>query len=104
MYLAFVSTLVHVMSIIPATIQPVVLESGLTSPDGTLRAAVLAGLLIGPLGAPLFGIVTAIVLIMFFASAFTSPARSRGRSPRLGLVVGFLALAIATLVINVALR
>jgi tetrahydromethanopterin S-methyltransferase subunit G len=64
-------------------------------------AAVPAGLLIG---VPLFGIVAAIILIMFFASAVSTAARSRGGSPRLGLVIGFLVLAIVTLVINVAVR
>ena len=56
-------------------------------------------LLIGLLGVPLFGMVAAIVLIMFFVSAISTAVRSRGRSPRLGLVIGFLALAILTLLI-----
>lgn len=67
-------------------------------------AAIPAGLLIGLPGRPLFGTFAAVVLILFFASAISTSARSRGSSPRLGLVIGFLMLAIVTLVINVAVR
>ncbi len=99
-----IAALLHVTSIIPAMAQAGVPESWLTFPIDTLKTAAPAVFLIGLIGVPLFGIVAAIVLIMFFASAIGSPARARGNSPRLGLVIGFLVLAIVTLVINVAVR
>ena len=98
-----IAALLQTMSIIPAMAQAGVLASWLSFPIDTVQA-VPAGLIIGLLGVPMFGLVAAVVLIMVFASALSTPARSRGRSPRLGLVIGILVLAIVTLVINVAVR
>lgn len=98
------AALLYLMPITLARAQVGVLESLLTFPIDTVKAAVPAGLLISLLGVPLFGTVSAIVVIMFFASAISTPARAGGSSPRLGLVIGFLVLAIVMLVINVAAR
>jgi hypothetical protein len=99
-----VAALLYLVSIIPTMGQAGVLESWLSFPIDTLTAAVPAGLFVGLLGVPLFGIVAAVVLIMVFASAISTRTRARGSSPRLGLVLGLLVLAIVTLVINVAVR
>lgn len=49
------------------------------------------------LGVPLFGLFGAIILIMFFVSALTTP-RSRGGAPRLGALIAFLVLILVVLV------
>ena len=49
------------------------------------------------IGVPLFGTFGAIILIMFFIAALTTP-RSRGGAPRLGAMIALLVLILVVLV------
>ena len=75
-------------------------ESWLTFPMGTLKTAGALGLLLGLIGEPLIGTAAAIGLIMFFACAIYAHPLARDYSPQFGLAIGFLLLAVATLVLD----
>jgi hypothetical protein len=75
-------------------------ESWLTFPMGTLKTAGALGLLLGLIGVPLIGTAAAIGLIMFFACAIYAHLLARDYSPQFGLAIGFLLLAVATLVLD----
>jgi hypothetical protein len=77
-------------------------ESWLTFPIGTLKTAGALGLLLGLLGVLLIGTAAAIGLLMFFACAIYAHLLARDCSPNSGLATGFLLLAMATLVLDLA--
>ena len=77
-------------------------ESWLTFPMGTLKTAGALGLLLGLIGVPLIGTAAAIGLILFFVCAIHTHLLARDYSPQFGLAIGFLLLAVATLVLDLA--
>ncbi|MEO3922380.1 DoxX family protein [Micromonosporaceae bacterium B7E4] len=72
-------------------------------PLAALKAAGAAGLLLGLLGVPVVGLAAAIGLVLFFVGAVTVHLRARVFH-NLGYAGGFLALAVACLVLEVAVR
>jgi hypothetical protein len=70
-------------------------------PLGTVLACGAAGLLVG-LAVPALGIAAAIGLVVYFLCAVTAHLRVRDR--QIGGAVGFLALAAAALITDVAYR
>jgi hypothetical protein len=89
-----VAALVHFKPIIPGMVKAGVPESWLTFPIGTLKTAGAVGLLVGLIGVPLIGTAGAIGLVLFFLCHL--------HSPQFGLAIGFLLLAVATLVLDLA--
>jgi hypothetical protein len=96
------AALVHFKPIIPGMVRAGVPESWLTFPIGTLKTAGAVGLLLGLIGLPLIGAAAAIGLILFFVGAIYTHVRARDFSPQFGLAIGFLALAVAALVLELA--
>ena len=88
--------------ILPGMIKAGVPESWLTFPIGTLKTAGAVGLLLGVIGVPLIGTAAAIGLILFFVCALYTHVRARDYSSQFGLANGFLALAVASLVLGLA--
>ncbi|GIG88611.1 DoxX family protein [Plantactinospora endophytica] len=70
-------------------------------PLAALKAAGAAGLLLGLLGVPLVGLAAAIGLVLFFVGAVTVHLRARVFH-NVGYAGGFLALALACLVLDAA--
>ena len=97
-----IASLVHFKPIIPAMARAGVPESWLTFPIGTLKTAGAVGLLVGLIGVPLIGTAAAIGLVLFFVGAVYTHVRARDYSPQFGLAIGFLSLAVATLVLGLA--
>lgn len=97
-----VAALVHFKPIIPGMAKVGVPESWLTFPIGTLKTAGALGLLVGLIGVPLIGTAAAIGLILFFVCAIYTHVLAVDYSPQFGLAVGFLLLAVATLVLDLA--
>lgn len=97
-----VAALVHFKPIIPGMVKAGVPESWLTFPIGTLKTAGALGLLLGLIGMPLIGTAAAIGLILFFVCAIHTHLLARDYSPQFGLAIGFLLLAVATLVLDLA--
>jgi len=97
-----VAALVHFKPIIPGMVRAGVPESWLTFPIGTLKTAGAVGLLLGLIGVPLIGTAAAIGLVLFFVCAVYTHVRARDYSPQFGLAIGFLSLAVATLVLGLA--
>jgi len=97
-----IAALVHWKQILPGMAKAGVPESWLTFPIGTLKTAGAIGLLLGLLGVPLIGTAAAIGLILFFVCALYTHVRASDYSPQFGLANGFLALAVATLVLELA--
>ncbi|MFC7342596.1 DoxX family protein [Saccharopolyspora griseoalba] len=77
-------------------------ESWVLFPISTLKLAGALGLLLGLLGVPLVGLAAAVGLCMFWACAVHTHLLARDRSPQLGLALGFLALALASLALTLA--
>jgi hypothetical protein len=96
-----IAAIVHWGRILPGMIKAGVPESWLTFPIGTLKTAGAVGLLLG-LGVPLIGTAAAIGLILFFVCALYTHVRAGDYSPQFGLANGFLALAVASLVLGLA--
>jgi hypothetical protein len=96
------AALVHFKPIIPAMVKAGVPESWLTFPIGTLKTAGALGLLLGLIGVPLIGTAAAIGLVLFFVCAIHTHLLARDYSPQFGLAIGFLLLAVATLVLDLA--
>jgi DoxX-like family len=96
-----IAAIVHWGRILPGMIKAGVPESWLTFPIGTLKTAGAVGLLLG-LGVPLIGAAAAIGLILFFVCALYTHVRAGDYSPQFGLANGFLALAVASLVLGLA--
>jgi hypothetical protein len=97
-----VAALVHFKPILPGMVRAGVPESWLTFPIGTLKTAGAVGLLLGLIGVPLVGTAAAIGLALFFVCAIYTHVRAHDFSPQFGLAIGFLALAVATLVLGLA--
>ena len=97
-----VAALVHFKPIIPGMLKAGVPESWLTFPIGTLKTAGAFGLLLGLIGVPLIGTTAAIGLVLFFVCAVYTHLLARDYSPQFGLAIGFLLLAVATLVLDLA--
>jgi hypothetical protein len=76
-------------------------ESWLTN-LGLVKAAGVAGLLLGLLGVPLIGPAAAAGLVLFFVGAVATHLRAGDRSPSLGFPLAFLLLATAALVLGIA--
>lgn len=97
-----IAALVHFRPILPGMLKAGVPESWLTFPIGTLKTAGAAGLLLGLIGVPLIGTAAAIGLVLFFVCAIYTHVRASDYSPQFGLAIGFLSLAVATLVLGLA--
>jgi hypothetical protein len=97
-----VAALVHFKPILPGMAKAGVPESWLTFPIGTLKTAGAAGLLLGLVGVPLIGTAAAAGLVLFFVCAVYTHIRAGDYSVQFGLANGFLALAVATLTLQVA--
>ncbi|MQA85259.1 MAG: DoxX family protein [Streptosporangiales bacterium] len=97
-----VAALAHFKPILPGMARAGVPESWLTFPIGTLKTAGAAGLLLGLVGVPLIGTAAAIGLILFFVCAVYIHVRAGDYSPQFGLANGFLSLAVAALVLDLA--
>jgi hypothetical protein len=97
-----VAALVHFRPIIPGMARAGVPESWLTFPIGTLKTAGAAGLLLGLAGVPLIGTAAAAGLVLFFVGAVSIHLRAGDYSPQLGLAIGFLLLAVASLALGLA--
>jgi len=95
-----VAALVHFKPIIPGMVKAGVPESWLTFPIGTLKTAGAVGLLVGLIGVPLIGTAAAIGLVLFFVCATYTHLLARDYSPQFGLAIGFLLLAVTTLVLG----
>jgi len=96
-----VAALVHFKPILPGMAKAGVPESWLTV-LGILKTAGAVGLLLGLIGVPLIGTAAAIGLILFFIGAIITHLRARDYSQQFGLAIGFLLLAVATLVLSLA--
>ena len=97
-----VAALVHFQPILPGMAKAGVPESWLTFPIGTLKTAGAVGLLLGVIGVPLIGTAAAVGLILFFVYAIYTHMRASDYSPQFGLASGFLLLAGAALVLDLA--
>jgi hypothetical protein len=95
-----IAALAHFRPIPPGMVRAGVPESWLTFPIGTLKTAGAAGLLLGLLGVPLVGTAAAIGLVLFFACAVHTHLLAGDYSSQLGLAIGFLGLAVATLALG----
>ena len=97
-----IAAMVHFKPIVPRLLKAGVPEGWLTFPIGTLKTAGAVGLLLGLLGMPLIGTAAAIGLILFFVCAVYTHLRAGDYSPQFGLAIGFLLLAVAALVADLA--
>jgi DoxX-like family len=97
-----VCALARLKAIIPGMVRAGVPRSWLAFPIGTLKTAGAAGLLLGLAGVPLIGTAAAIGLILFFVCALYTHVLAGDYSPQFGLANGFLALAVAALVLDLA--
>src|SRR5919197_282080 len=79
-----VAALVHFKPILPGMVKAGVPESWLTFPIGTLKTAGAVG------------------LILFFVCALYTHMRAGDYAPQFGLALGFLLLAVAALVLDLA--
>jgi hypothetical protein len=95
-----IAALAHFRPILPGMVRAGVPESWLTFPIGTLKTAGAAGLLLGLLGVPLVGTASAIGLVLFFVCAVHTHLLAGDYSSQLGLALGFLGLAVATLALG----
>jgi hypothetical protein len=92
------AALLRFKPILPGMVKAGVPRSWLVFPIGTLKTAGAVGLLLGLLGIPLIGPAAAIGLILFFACAVHTHLLARDFSPQFGLAIGFLLLAVWSLV------
>ncbi|HEY9411747.1 MAG TPA: DoxX family protein [Jiangellaceae bacterium] len=97
-----IAALLHWAPILPGMVKAGVPESWLTFPIGTLKTLGAAGLLVGLAGMPLIGTAAAIGLVLFFVCALYTHVRAADYSPQFGLANVFLALAVASLVLDLA--
>jgi hypothetical protein len=98
------AAILHFKPILPGMARAGVPESWLTFPIGTLKTAGAAGLLLGLIGVPVIGTAAAIGIILFFVCAVYSHVRAGDYSPQFALANGYLLLAVAALVLDVAVR
>ena len=99
-----IAAILHFKPILPWPCRAGVPESWLTFPIGTLKTAGAAGLLLGLAGVPVIGTAAAIGLILFFVCAIYTHVRAGDYSPQFGLANGYLLLAVAALVLDLAVR
>jgi hypothetical protein len=99
-----IAAILHFKPILPGMARAGVPESWLTFPIGTLKTAGAAGLLLGLIGMPLIGTAAAIGLILFFVCAIYTHVRAGDYSPQFGLANGYLLLAVAALVLDLAVK
>lgn len=97
-----IAALLHFKPILPGMARAGVPESWLTFPIGTLKTAGAVGLLVGLMGVPLIGATAAVGLILFFVCAIHTHLLARDYSSQLGLAIGFLVLAVVTLVLDLS--
>lgn len=97
-----VAALVHFKPILPGMARLGVPESWLTFPIGTLKTAGALGLLVGLAGVPPIGMAAATGLILFFVCAVYTHVRAGDYAAQFALANGFLLLAVAVLVLNLA--
>ena len=97
-----IAAILHFKPILPGMTRAGVPESWLTFPIGTLKTAGAVGLLLGLIGVPLIGTAAAIGLILFFVCAIYTHLRAGDYSLQFGLAIGFLSLAVAALVLDLA--
>ncbi|WP_414937323.1 DoxX family protein [Amycolatopsis sp. cmx-11-51] len=71
------------------------------SPLASLKAAGAAGLLLGLLGVPYLGTAAAVGLVLFYVGAVSTHVRARVLY-NIAFPAGFLTLAVATLVLDLA--
>jgi hypothetical protein len=95
-----IAAILHFRPILPAMARAGVPESWLTFPIGTLKTAGAIGLLLSLTGVPLIGTAAAIGLILFFVCALYTHVRAGDYSPQFYLAIGFLLLAVASLVLG----
>jgi hypothetical protein len=95
-----VAAIAHFKPILPGMARAGVPESWLTFPIGTLKTAGAIGLLLGLAGVPVIGTAAAIGLILFFVCALYTHVRAHDYSAQFGLAIGFLAVAVAVLVLG----
>jgi hypothetical protein len=99
-----IAAILHFKPILPGMARAGVPESWLTFPIGILKTAGAAGLLLGLIGVPVIGTAAAIGLILFFVCAIYTHLRAADYSPQFGLANGYLLLAVAVLVLDLAVR
>jgi hypothetical protein len=99
-----IAAILHFKPILPGMARAGVPESWLTFPIGTLKTAGAAGLLLGLTGVPVIGTAAATGLILFFTSAIYTHLPASDYSPQFGLANGYLLLAVAALVLDLAVR
>jgi DoxX-like family len=95
-----IAAILHFKPILPGMAKAGVPESWLTFPIGTLKTAGAIGLLLSLVGVPVIGAAAAIGLILFFVCALYTHVRAGDYSPQFGLAIGFLLLAVASLVLG----
>ena len=97
-----IAAMVHWRLILPGMVKAGVPESWLTFPIGTTKTAGAVGMLLGLIGVPLIGTAAAVGLILFFVCAIYTHMRAGDYSAQFGLANGFLLLAVAALVLDLA--
>jgi len=95
-----IAAILHFKPILPGMAKAGVPESWLTFPIGTLKTAGAIGLLLSLIGVPLIGTAAAIGLVLFFVCALYTHVRASDYSPQFGLAIGFLLIAVASLVLG----
>jgi hypothetical protein len=98
-----VAAIARFKPIVPGMARAGVPESWLAFPIGTLKVAGALGLLLGLAGVPLIGVAAAVSLVLFFICAVYTHLLARDLSAQFGLANGFLALAVASLVLGLAI-
>jgi hypothetical protein len=99
-----IAAILHFKPILPGMARAGVPESWLTFPIGTLKTAGAVGLLLGLAGVPAIGTAAAIGLILFFTCAIYTHVRAGDYLQQFGLANGYLLLAVAALVLDLAVR
>jgi hypothetical protein len=94
-----VAALLHFQPIMPGMARAGVPASWLTFPVGTLKTLGALGLAAGLVSHPL-GIAAAIGLVLFFVCAVYTHIIAGDYGAQFGLAIGFLALNVATLVLQ----
>jgi hypothetical protein len=97
-----VAAIAHLKPILPGMARAGVPESWLTFPIGALKVAGAAGLALGLVGVPLVGTAAAIGLVLYFVCAIYTHLLAGDLSAQFGLAIGFLGLAVTSLVLGLA--
>lgn len=99
-----IAAILHFKPILPGMARAGVPESWLAFPIGTLKTAGAGGLLLGLTAVPLIGTAAATGLVLFFVCAIYTHVRAGDYSPQFGLANGYLLLAVAALVLDLAVK